>query len=127
MRSTLTTGPRERLALAGQAFTYSFGGPGQPAEYWREAERAGQPVLRHLVILLGLPHGTRDVEGTVHYLWPSAFAYDSWEAVPQLDRDALRALYSEDQLRDFAAFGSYVGHRVAITAAGDWIFFVAGD
>jgi len=74
-----------------------------------------------------LPFGARDTGASVHYLWPSAFAYDRWDSVPVRDREVLGALYGEDRLRSFAAFGSHTGLRVGVTEAGDWIFFVAGD
>jgi len=115
------------LALEGQAFTYSFGQSGQPAAYWREAEAAGRGILQRLVEILRLRGATRRVGATTHYVWPSAYAYDRWTDVPQPDRDALGTVYSEAEIRQFAQFGSYTGHRVGITASGDWLFFVAGD
>ncbi len=111
-------------------FTFSFGNGGDPAEFWArseqdELERSG-PML-YLAALLDRPHETRSVEGRTQYLWPSAFAYDSWDEVPDEDREALRPLYTELELRGFQEFGSYGGYRIGIDADGNWLFFVAGD
>lgn len=117
-----------RLALAGDdRFTYSFGESGQPGAFWKAAESGGRPLLRSLVEILDGPFATRTVEGTTQYLWPSAYAFERWEDVPPREREALRRSYGDEDLRRFERFGSYTGHRVGITASGDWIFFVAGD
>jgi hypothetical protein len=116
------------VALAGDSrFTYSFGGSGRPAAFWREAEAAGRAPLRMLVELLDGPAATRDAGGTTQYVWPAAYAFETWSEVPPSAREELRRIYGEDDLRRFEQFGSYVGHRVGITESGDWIFFVAGD
>ncbi len=116
------------LALAGDStFTYSFGGGGRPAAFWREAEAQGRPVLRSLVEILDGPFATRSVDGTTQYLWPSAYAFERWEDVSPAAREELRRVYGEEELRRFEQFGSYVGDRVGITDSGDWIFFVGGD
>lgn len=113
-------------------FTYSFGGRGEPAEFWQQAEAEGDPVLGALVEVLSLPHATRTVDDgadqqTIQYVWPAAFGYEDWAAVPEQDREDLLGLYDAEDLARFAQFGAYVGHRVGITSAGEWIFFVAGD
>jgi len=109
-------------------FTYSFGqGNEAPADVWREAEEAGGDPLRTLVQHLDLPHRSREIDGVVYYSWPSAFGYGSWSEVPESDKEALRPLYSEEDLASFAEFGGYIGYRVTITADGDWLNFVAGD
>ena len=116
------------LALAGDsAFTYSFGGEGRPAAFWREAEAHGRPVLRSLVEILDGPFATRSVDGTTQYLWPSAYGVERLENVPPAAREELRRIYGEEELRRFERFGSYVGDRVGITGSGDWTFFVGGD
>jgi hypothetical protein len=47
--------------------------------------------------------------------------------MPEADLEALRTLFTEDELQSFADFGSYIGYRVGIWENGDWSFFVAGD
>ncbi len=117
-----------RLALGGETdFTYSFGERGQPAAFWKAAESGGRPVMRSLVEVLDTPFDTRNVDGTTQYIWPSAYGFERWEDVPAADREALQQLYGEEDLRRFAQFGAYTGHRVGITENGDWVFFVAGD
>ncbi len=116
------------LALAGDSqFTYSFGGGDRPATFWREAETAGLAPLRMLVELLDGPAAPREAGGTTQYLWPAAYAFESWQEVPPSARDDLSRIYGEEDLRRFEQFGSYVGHRAGITGSGDWIFFVGGD
>lgn len=121
----------ERLEdlAAESGFTYSFGGGDDPAGFWRRAERreGGDPPMRYLAGLLQRPYGQRQVQGTTHYAWPSAFTYDSWASVPQRDREALEPLYDEQDFESFAQFGGYLGYRVVIEQDGTWIAFVAGD
>lgn len=109
-------------------FTYSFGDSGDPARFWQREERegTGQP-LRHLVEILGRPHGAVEAGGKTRYAWPSAFTYDSWKAVPEADREALRPLYDEEDFRFFEDFGGYIGYRAIILEDGTWTVFVAGD
>ncbi|HWC10146.1 MAG TPA: hypothetical protein VG455_02895 [Acidimicrobiales bacterium] len=108
-------------------FSYSFGESGAPAEFWRKAEARGEDVLRTLVEVLRLPFATRTLNETTQYVWPSAYGYERWAEVPPADREALLRVYSGDDLRRFEQFGSYLGHRVGIGEAGEWMFFVAGD
>lgn len=112
-----------------QDFTFSFGGGDDPAEHWRdqEAEELGPDPMRYLAGLLKRPYESREVEGTTQYLWPAAFAYESWDAVPEEQKEALRPLYNEVNFNDFARFGGYLGYRVGIDEGGNWLFFVAGD
>lgn len=118
----------EELAEGGGSrFTFSFGGGDDPAGHWRAGEEGGGEPLRHLVAVLNLAHSTVAGVDPAQFVWPSAFAYEDWDDVPPEDRAALAQLYSNEELRRFEQFGSYLGHRVGITAAGDWLFFVAGD
>ena len=119
----------EELALEqGEGFTFSFGASGSPAEYWREREEAGdaepgpKPMLA-LATILTLPD-TRNESGS--YAWPSAYnespTAEDWQAIV----DA--GLYTQEQVEQMQAGGTgYLGYRTAITADGDWQFFVAGD
>lgn len=117
-------------ALASQGtrpFTASFGGTADAAEHWQQAESSGQEPLRYLVGLLNRPFAGRDAGASTQYVWPSAYAYEGWEAVPAAERQALEPLYDDADFRDFARFGSYTGYRVGVAADGEWQFFVAGD
>lgn len=116
----------EWLAIrdGGDDFTFSFGGGQSPAAFWhRQEEERGQP-MRFLVELLDRPYGELD-DGT--YVWPSAFAYDSWADVPTDHRWPLRPLYDSEDFEGFAEFGAYIGYRVGIAPDGDWLYFVRGD
>jgi len=119
----------ERLALErGEGFTFSYGGGTSAAEHWRSVEEAAteEPLpMRALATILAMPF-TRNETGS--YAWPTAYeespSDEAWQAL------ADTGLYSQsevDQMRSGVGAGGYLGYRTAITADGDWQFFVAGD
>jgi hypothetical protein len=113
--------------LAGPDLNTSFGGGGfANIPTWEQ--EATYPALRLLVELFGTPFATQDFEDLPrYYVWPSAFAYESWEEIPPADLEALRTIYTDEELAQIAGFGSYAGWRIGITEDGEWRFFVAGD
>jgi hypothetical protein len=113
-------------ALGGTDLNTSFGGGGfQNIPLW---EGQGEGQLGTLIELFDTPYATQDFEDLPrYYVWPSAFVYDSWEEIPPADLDALRTIYTDEELDQIATFGSYAGWRIGITEDGDWRFFVAGD
>lgn len=115
-------------ALTAPSFTASFGGC-EPVEIWTAGEEDfDDEPLRVLVELLRLrPTMGSDGAGGNEYLWPPAFGYDTWEDVPEADRDPLRVLYDDDAFEQFSDFGGYIGYRIGITEDGAWTVFVAGD
>ena len=116
------------LALAGR-FTYSFGDSGEPGAHWRREEVTGNP-LQVLVELLNRPSGRRpagDTHTRTQYVWPRAYAYDTWAEVPADARAELEPIYGPADFENFERFGSYSGYRAGISTDGDWLFFVAGD
>lgn len=118
----------QSLARAGsEPFTYSFGGGGRPARFWRRQERAGDEPLRLMGGVLARPFGTVEAGGSVQYVWPSAFAFQDWRDVPAEDREALKPLYDRQDFELFARFGGYIGYRIGISESGEWLYFVAGD
>ena len=113
----------ERLAREkGRSFEFTYAARRSPAAYWRRLERTNsEDVLAKLVKILDLPYA-RSREG--FYIWPSAHR-DSPTAA---DWRALRAVYPQKVIDRMRRAGSgYIGHRVAITRSGDWLYFVAGD
>ena len=117
----------EQIALEkGEGFTFSYGGGDSAAAYWRNVEEAGteQPLpMRTLAAILAMPY-TRNESGS--YDWPTAYN----EAPTDADWQALvdAGLYTQEQIDSMKAGDSgYLGYRTAITADGDWQFFVAGD
>ena len=113
--------------LASPDLNTSFGGGGfANIPMWEE--EGTYPALRLLVELFGTPVATQDFEDLPrYYVWPSAFVYDSWEEIPPADLEALRTIYTDEELDEIAAFGAYAGWRIGITEEGVWRFFVAGD
>lgn len=114
----------EDLGISDGEFVWTFSDDGTPAEgevanAWRASEAAGDPVLASLVQLLQLPHASRGGD----FVWPSAFAdeptVEDWEA--------LRELYTVEEIQAFREFGGYAGLRVGISSEGEWQYFVAGD
>jgi hypothetical protein len=114
-------------ALAAPEFTFSFGNGGDPAAFWRGAEDAGGDPMRRLVLTLELPSTLDTRFDPPEYIWPSASAYDSWEQIPDEQRQALLALYDAEEIALFEEFGGFIGERVGITTDGEWLFFVGGD
>ncbi len=115
----------ERLALElGDGFTFTYGGGTSAADHWRELEEAGTDgPMRVLVTILSLPY-TRNETGS--YAWPTAYQ----ESPSQADWQALVdvGLHTQDEVDTMKEQGTgYLGYRTAITADGDWQFFVAGD
>ena len=116
----------EQIALEqGEGFTFSYGSGDSAAEYWRQVEEAGTerplPMLA-LATILTMPY-TRNESGS--YAWPTAYnespTEEAWRVL------VVSGLYTQEQIDSMKAGGSYLGYRTAITADGDWQFFVAGD
>lgn len=119
----------EQIALErGEGFTYSYGGDTSAAVFWRDREEAGAAEpgpkpMRALTAILAMPF-TRNESGS--YAWPTAYDESPTEADWQAIVDA--GLYTQEAVDQMKSFGSgYLGYRTAITADGDWQFFVAGD
>jgi FlaG/FlaF family flagellin (archaellin) len=114
----------EQIALEkGAGFTFSYGGETDASDYWRRLEEEGtEKPMRALATILTMPY-TRNESGS--YAWPTAYSEQPTEEAWQALVDA--GLYTQEQIDSFKAAGSYLGWRTAITADGDWQFFVAGD
>lgn len=120
--------------LVPETFLASFGG-GDAIELWKEQEARGDRPLAAMVTVLSLPHavvttddGPEDSFGPrTFHVWPTAATYGAWDDIPVEDRWALRELYTETDLADFADVGGYVGYRISIAETGEWQFFVNGD
>jgi hypothetical protein len=116
----------EQIALEqGEGFTFSYGADTDASEYWRriEEESTEEPKpMRALVTILTMPY-TRNESGS--YAWPTAYdespTEEAWRVL------VVSGLYPQEQIDSMKAAGSYLGYRTAITADGDWQFFVAGD
>jgi len=119
----------EEVALEeGEGFTYSYGADESAAAFWRDREEAGEEEpgpkpMRALAAILAMPF-TRNETGS--YAWPTAYQESPADADWQAIVDA--GLYTQAQVDSMKSGGSgYLGYRTAITADGDWQFFVAGD
>lgn len=114
----------QQIALEqGEGFTFSYGAETSAADYWRGLEESGETPMLDLVRIISIPY-TRNETGS--YAWPSA--YD--EAPTDEDWQALvdAGLYTQAEVDEMKAQNTgYLGWRTAITAEGDWQFFVAGD
>ncbi|MGH8952065.1 MAG: hypothetical protein ACRDX9_11625, partial [Acidimicrobiia bacterium] len=113
--------------LAGPDLVTSFGG-GEFYHLVELEENGDERPLALLVQLFDTPYATEDYEGLPrHYYWPSAFVYDNWEEIPPADFEALRSIYTDEELDQIQQFGSYALWRIGLTESGEWRFFVAGD
>jgi len=115
----------EELALEeGEGFTFSYGSGTSAAEHWRTLEESGaEEPMRILAAILALPF-TRNETGS--YAWPTAYQESPSEADWQALVDA--GISTQEQVDLMKTQGTgYLGYRTAITADGDWQFFVAGD
>ena len=114
----------EQIALErGEGFTFSYGGGDSAAAHWRELEESGaEEPMRVLATILTLPF-TRNESGS--YAWPTAYDESPTEADWQALVDS--GLSTQEQIDQMKAGGMYLGYRTAVTADGDWQFFVAGD
>ncbi|HWL32099.1 MAG TPA: hypothetical protein VNP89_00725 [Gaiellaceae bacterium] len=117
----------EQIALEkGAGFTFSYGGGTDASDYWRDVEESSseQPKpMRALATILTLPF-TRNESGS--YAWPTAYNENPTD---EAWRDLVYAgLYTAEEVELMQTQGTgYLGYRTAITADGDWQFFVAGD
>jgi len=116
---------RALAALTGPNFSYSFGAEkGDVSAYWHKQEDDGVPVMKYLVQILNLPNVERPADGgTTYTSWPSA----DQDVRTQADWDALKGVYTDEQVAAFQKADLYTGYRAAITESGDWMYFVAGD
>jgi hypothetical protein len=117
----------ERIAVEkGEGFTFSYGASADASEYWSQLEEsaAAEPKpMRTLATILTMPF-TRNESGS--YAWPTAYNESPTDEAWQALVDA--GLYSQEQIDQMKTGGTgYLGYRTAITADGDWQFFVAGD
>ncbi|MCB2223422.1 MAG: GerMN domain-containing protein [Actinobacteria bacterium] len=124
-----------------QSVAVSFGDPvNDPIAWLRDAEerRSDLPLelergpMWWLAQTLRLPASPARAEEVAPgaeppWVWPAAFAADSWDAVSDADRQALAEIYDQGDLDGYAGFGAFIGYRVGIDADGTWLFFVVGD
>ena len=121
------------VGLTADGFTTSFGGGG--VEAFEEWEVRGEGKLGILLRLLATDYAVQTFEGDAAenlgsdtlYVWPAAFARDSWDEITEEEMADLLTIHTQEELDQIAGFGSYAGWRTGITAEGDWVFFVAGD
>lgn len=114
----------EEIALEqGEGFTFSYGGETSAADFWRGLEESGETPLLDLVRIISIPHSRNE---TGSYAWPSAYdetpTDEDWQA---LIDSGLHTQVEVDEMK--AQNTGYLGWRTAITAEGDWQFFVRGD
>jgi hypothetical protein len=117
----------EEIALEkGEGFTFSYGADTDASEHWRSVEEGSEEEpkpMQALAAILTMPY-TRNESGS--YAWPTAYSERPTEEAWQALADA--GLYPQEAVEGMKTQGTgYLGYRTAITADGDWQFFVAGD
>ncbi len=107
------------LIPADTLFTSNFGGQTDHLAVYRDTE---PDLLAEIEALLEGPFATLD-DITV---WPDLYARVPF-AFGADERADLVARYGADRLAEWEGASEYLGWRIGITAAGEWIFLVAGD
>lgn len=100
-------------------FTSDFGGDTDHIAVYRAA---GTDLLAEIEALLEGAFATLD-DITV---WPELYARVPFTAGAD-ERAALEERFGADRLAEWEAAGAYLGWRLGITDAGEWIFLVEGD
>lgn len=100
-------------------FTSNYGGDDDHVAFYRGLE---EDVLAEVVALLEGDFTQLD-DVTV---WPELYARVPF-AFGADERAALETRHGADALAEWEAAGAYLGWRIGITDAGEWIFLVAGD
>ena len=114
----------EQIALEkGAGFTFSYGGETDASEYWSRLEDGGHREAD--ARSRDDPHAAVHAQRVRLLRWPTAYSERPTEEAWQALVDA--GLYTQEQIDSMKTAGSYLGWRTAITADGDWQFFVAGD
>ncbi len=116
----------DALEVIGKNAHLSYGAVGGIANL-RRWEEEGDGKLGTLLKLLGLSHAAVTQGEPGSYAWPAAYTRPTWDAVPQAERDELRAIHTPQEIAGFADFGGYAGWRLGIAADGTWSYFIAGD
>ena len=100
-------------------FTSNFGGQTDHLAVYRDTE---PDLLAEIEALLEGPFVTLDDI----IVWPELYARVPF-AFGADERADLVERYGADRLAEWEGAGEYLGWRIGITAAGEWIFLVAGD
>lgn len=114
------------IERAGEDFLTDFGGGG--AENLQEWEVEGMGQLGTVLTLFDMSYGVLEFENRSSiYVWPAAYAYESWDDIPADEVAELKALYTSEELDLMRDAGAYLGWRMGIDEEGQWMFLVAGD
>jgi hypothetical protein len=120
----------EALAAIGTGhdgtFTFSYGGGGDPVEFWRLEMENGFDVPAIILDLLAHEPAARADGDPVIYQWPAGSDLP-YEQLSSAQVEALTAQLGQDEMDRWQASGSYLGYRVGIDAEGRWLYVVAGD
>ena len=109
---------------------FSFGeGAGDPIQFLRgvSGDDEGHEILAILYEVLAAGYVKLDEEGVGEmYVWPYFFAVPL-DKLDGRQRVELFKLVTAGDYEDMKSYGAYIFYRVAISAEGKWLFFVAGD
>lgn len=109
---------------------FSFGeGAGDPVQFLRSVsgDDEGHEILAILYEVLAAGYVQLDEEGVGEmYVWPYFFAVPL-DKLDGRQRVELFKLVTAGDYEDMKNYGAYIFYRVAISAEGKWLFFVAGD
>ena len=102
---------------------------GGDASLLEEWENEGEGKLGILLTILDMSHAVQETgDGDTYYVWPGAFAADSWDEITDEQMAEIRELHTQEELDQMAEFfDGYAGWRTGIRTDGNWRYFVAGD
>jgi len=104
-------------------FQYSAAESGDPVGYWSRLESENDiPVLADIIPAV---FATRGARSDGQYVWPAASVKNPGEWSERDIRELL-TLTTEENMKSYREFGSYVGWRASIRADGTWLAFIVG-
>jgi hypothetical protein len=117
---------RDMAALAALRPDFRSNAGGVPhRDYWYLKYRTGDWPMAHLGRALAFPPAIVETEAGRVFVWPYMAALESHELTVAAERDVVSAAGGE-AARAMRRGAPYPGYSLAISAAGEWLYFISG-